>query len=438
MIEFYAGLLGEYPFVEDQYGMSAFPLGGAMEHTANTSYGYGLITGDDYYDWIVAHELAHQWFGDSVSPETWDDVWLNEGFATYAEALWFEHLGGKASYQAYMQTLKSSSFQGPVYAPDSLFSATTYDKGGWVLHMLRGVLGPAAFFDALRDWYEANRDGVGSTAELQAVFEVRYGGSLDWFFQSWVYGAGRPVYEHGFSTVDLGDGTFRTYVRVDQVQTGTGLFTMPIPLELVTPSGAETRTVWNDSSLQVFVLDTAESVAAVNLDPEEWILREAYAVPIPDADADGVPDEADNCMDLANPLQPDLDADGSGDACDPDDDGDLLPDELDCAPFDPSQGRPGEVPLLTVAAPGGVPTLSWVPAAGAESHDVSRTLLSELAGGYGACWAPGLGGLSVGDPEAVAAGDGHAYLVAGRDAGCGGSGPAGVDSGGLPRPEPCP
>jgi aminopeptidase N len=99
MIAFYAETFGEYPFLEDKYGVCAFPWSGAMEHTTNTSYGYLLIDGGHGNDYVIAHELAHQWWGDSVSPEDWKDVWLNEGFASYSEALWAEHLGGADRYR---------------------------------------------------------------------------------------------------------------------------------------------------------------------------------------------------------------------------------------------------------------------------------------------------------------------------------------------------
>jgi aminopeptidase N len=440
MVEFYAQTFGEYPFVEDKYGMSAFPFWGAMEHTANTSYGYGLITGDNTYDYIVAHEAAHQWCGNSVSPRTWADIWLNEGLASHAEALWAEHLGGMPAYHAYMASMYSPSFDGPLYDPDILFSATTYDKGAWIQHMLRHVLGDEAFFLSQRAWYANNKDGVGDTALYQATLESFHGAALDWFFEKWVYGANMPDYEYGFSSADLGDGTYRHYVRIRQVQTNAGVFVMPVDLTLVTGAGNELRTVWNDTADQDFVLDTSAPLVNLLFDNDDWILKvSADLIPLSDADSDGVPDRNDNCPATANPTQADFDGDSLGDACDGDDDGDLLDDEFDCAPLDAEQGEPEEVALLTlVGSAGPSATLSWTAAARADTYDVSRGLLGELSAGYGACIEPELPALTYDDPDLPPSGDGFHYLVRGRDAGCGGGGPTGADSTGTPRPSPCP
>jgi aminopeptidase N len=440
MITFYAQRFGEYPFVEDKYGMSEFSWGGAMEHSTNTSYGWQLVNGNHSGDYVMAHELSHQWWGDSVSPQTWADIWLNEGFATYCEALWAENLGGPSGYRSYMNSLRRPSFLGSVYNPSDLFGATVYDKGGLVQHMLRHVVGDTHFFDALRDWYANHADGTGNTALYQATQEARYGATLDFFFQEWVYGTGQPSYEYGWTTADLGNGTYRNYVRIVQTQSSGSLFTMPVDLTLFTASGTEVRTVTNNQLDQDFTLDTTAPLTGLLLDDQDWILLASKVeVELADADADGVPDRNDDCASAANPAQLDLDGDGAGDACDPDDDNDALADVDDCAPQDAAQGAVGLVNLLTVLQSAQTAHLAWDAAARAESYDVQRATLLELrAGGYGACFASQIPATACDDPDVPATDDGFFYLVRGHDAGCGGGGSLGTDSNGSPRPATCP
>jgi hypothetical protein len=306
--------------------------------------------------------------------------------------------------------------------------------------MLRGAMGDTAFFETLRDWYANNRDGVVNTAQFQATAELRYGGSLDWFFESWVYGANRPDYEYGYTTVDMGDGTFRTYVQVRQVQTDAGMFTMPIDLTLYISTGTEVRTVWNDMLDQTFVLETTSPVTAVQFDRDNWILKSGATPFAPaDVDLDGVPDQVDNCPSRSNPLQFDNDGDAIGDACDSDDDNDSLVDILDCAPLDSEQGEPGEVTAVVAHGPSGQPTeLSWNAAPRADLYDVIRGSLGSVSSGPGSCHAPAHNGLVFVDAESPPPGDGFAYLIRGYDSGCGGGGTLGVDSSGEARISACP
>jgi aminopeptidase N len=441
MITFFAQTFGEYPFVEDKYGMSEFSWGGAMEHATNTSYGTSLVNGGHQYDYIIAHELSHQWWGDSVSPQTWADIWLNEGFATYCEALWFEHLGGQADYQNYMNSFWRSSFSGPVYNNSNLFGATIYDKGGWVQHMLRHVVGDTNFFNAMRDWYANRADGTGNTALYKATQEIRYGATLDVFFQQWVYGTGQPNYEYGWTTADLGNGTYRNYVRIHQTQLTAGLFTMPVDLTLVTAGGSQVRTVTNNALDQVFALHTTEPVTNLIFDGQDWILKEGKTlIALADADADGVPDQVDNCVGDGNAVQEDFDQDGAGDVCDPDDDNDGLADLADCAPFDAASGTPGLVSSLAVDRTGELAHLSWGAAARADSYDVQRGTLAALrsSADYGTCLASPLAATTLDDLDVPATDDGFVYLIRGRDSGCGGVGSFGTDSNGVPRPATCP
>ena len=445
MIHFYAQTFGEYPFVEDKYGMSSFPFSGAMEHSTNTSYGYSLINGGHGNDYVVAHELAHQWWGDTVSPETWANVWQNEGFATYSEALWAEHLNGATGYQNYMNSLWSASFAGTVYNPSDLFGSTVYDKGGWVLHMLRGVMRQADdsnFFNGMRDWYATRKDSTGNTAQFEATMEARHGAPLDWFFQQWVYLPNSPRYEYGLATANLGNGTFRNYVRIRQTQTDAGTFTMPVDITLVTGAGSTVTKVWNDAADEDFVIDTASAPTNILFDEKDWVLKASETrITLADADADGVPDRNDNCSAVGNPNQIDTDGDTAGDACDADDDNDGLADGADCAPLDPGQGVPGEVATLTGArTAGGGAHLTWSAAARADAYDVARGLVSVLrsGGGYGSCVGAGVAGLAFDDSGVPLAGDAYGYLVRGRDSGCGGGGSLGANSAGAQRPSPCP
>ena len=273
-IDFFASLYGEYPFLDEKYGHAVSPLNGAMEHQTCTSYGARLIRGDHYYDWVLVHELGHMWWGDWVTCRTWDDIWLNEGFATYGEALWFEHLEGFDSYKGYMEDLDSDgSFAGSVYNPDQTFNKTVYDKGAWVLHMLRHIVGGRdALLDILDVYGTAHAYGTAVTSEFQDAAESVYGDSLDWFFQPWVYGENRPKYEYAW-VASPADGYWNLMLHIDQVQTNTGLFTMPIDIAVETPSGDTTFVVWNDQWSQDFFLTVDDEPTALAFDPDGWILK---------------------------------------------------------------------------------------------------------------------------------------------------------------------
>jgi aminopeptidase N len=274
MLEIYSDLFGLYPFVDEKYAMAEFGWGGAMEHQTCTSMGSGFFAGTTRRDdWVVAHELAHQWWGDLVTPADWADVWLNEGFATYSEALWVEATAGADSMRTYMSAWRPSwGFGGTLYDPESLFGTTVYRKGGWALHMLRGVMGDDDFFAALRDYGSEESFGYGNatTADFQRVCEDHFGGSLQWFFDEWVYGEGEPVYAYYWA--NSGGGTSAgVELSIRQVQ-GDGVFVMPIQVRFSFASGDTTITVWNDEALDQYGFSLGREVTAVHIDPDAWIL----------------------------------------------------------------------------------------------------------------------------------------------------------------------
>lgn len=277
MITAFAPIFGEYPFLAEKYGMAIFTWGGAMEHQTMTSYGQNLITGNNTYDWINAHELAHQWFGDLITMKRWSHIWLNEGFASYAEALWREAAYGHAAYQSYLRSQDPGYFSGSLFVQDStnvsaLFRNTVYDKGSWTLHMLRGVLGDSLFFAALKQYATnpALMYGNAITEDFQQICETVSGRNLGWFFQQWVYRPGRPDYKFDWSYSEATDG-FLTNLTI--WQNNATPYKMPLEV-LVSGNGLERQFIlWDSLPAQSFDLPTTFQPELLVIDPDNWVLK---------------------------------------------------------------------------------------------------------------------------------------------------------------------
>ena len=278
MLDTFVPLFGEYPFINEKYGIYNFEFGGGMEHQTMTGQG-------TFNEIITAHELAHQWWGDMISCKTWSDIWLNEGFAAYSECLWREFKNGvpdPVAYHARVQARKPSSVDESVYIPPEdltllrIFSTTyTYNKGCWVLHQLRHLVGDDAFFAILADYRTAFEFSAATTDDFAAVASASYGEDLTWFFDQWVYQIGAPAYEYGWETVSV-DGQDYLLVEIRQVQVVEypEVFIMPIDLEVFTSARVHhTTTVWNDRREQWFVLPVSGPVVLLLFDPDEWVLR---------------------------------------------------------------------------------------------------------------------------------------------------------------------
>ncbi|MBF9134828.1 M1 family metallopeptidase [Plantactinospora sp. S1510] len=194
MISFFADLFGRYPFTS---------YGAIVDDDSDAGYALETQTRPIYSgppsEGTVAHELAHQWYGNSVSPARWQDIWLNEGFASYAEWLWEEHTGGPTAQQqfdtAYARPATAGFWNPPPGDPGAtnLFAGSVYTKGAMTLHALRTKIGDRAFFTLLRTWYSANRNGTASTADLVRLAEKVSKRQLDGFFQTWLYTPGKPT-----------------------------------------------------------------------------------------------------------------------------------------------------------------------------------------------------------------------------------------------------
>jgi aminopeptidase N len=296
MIEYYATIFGEYPFITEKYGHAAFPVWGAMEHQTLTSYGAWAIDGTHSYDWMIAHELSHQWWGDLITCETWADIWLNEGFATYSDALWAYYVNGWPGLWQRLAEFQTSYFywdenygRYPIYnpPPDLMWGATSYEKGGWVLHMLRGVIGETNFSNFWQVYREAyapgNSPGIVNSAQMQQTAEQVSGQDLDWFFNEWIYQAGYPEYDWGWSYSTMGDscGVWVSIVQTQSTAFQTSeVFIMPVPIRIITDMDTFNVIAQNDQRQQVFSFEVSgDSVLDVQFDPDNWILKTSQEIP---------------------------------------------------------------------------------------------------------------------------------------------------------------
>jgi aminopeptidase N len=185
---------GPYPF--DAYGgvvVNEPRIRYALETQARPVYSNAFFAGPAA-DWVVAHELAHQWFGDSVSVANWRDLWLNEGFASYAEWLWEEHNGPTPVQRSFEREYERTNWGEPAYDPGTqeLFGNAVYKRGALTVHALRLTVGDEAFFDLIKSWTAEKRDGNASTEEFRAFAEEKSGKDLDAFFDAWLTGTTAP------------------------------------------------------------------------------------------------------------------------------------------------------------------------------------------------------------------------------------------------------
>ncbi|MBI2427223.1 MAG: T9SS type A sorting domain-containing protein [Ignavibacteriales bacterium] len=281
MLETFTPLFGPYPFIKEKYGHVQFGWGGGMEHQTLTSLG-----SNSFSEATIAHELVHQWFGDLITCRTWKDLLLNEGFAQYFEVVWREKQYGMPAYWTRIATRLSSakSAVGTLYVQDTadvynLFAGSrVYNKGASVLHMLRHVLGDSIFFAAIKAYASdhALMYGTAATANFHYWCETVSGKDLDWFFNEWVFGEKYPKYSYTHSSVATDSG-FLSTVRITQ-STGTvnpKYFTMPVDLKFSATNWDTTVTIFNDTIDQTFTIRLSHNATAVQLDPEQWILRDA-------------------------------------------------------------------------------------------------------------------------------------------------------------------
>ena len=272
-MQLYSDLFGEYPFADEKYGHAQFAWGGGMEHQTMS------FMGGFHYE-LVAHELAHQWFGDLVTCASWEDLWLNEGFATYLSGLCYEFLAPQ-----YWMPFKSgrrghitSQPGGSVLVTDTtsiprLFdSRLTYAKGAYVLHMLRWVCGDDAFFEGVNNYLNdpeiRNRSAL--TSQLIEHLETAAGISLSEFMEDWYVGEGFPTYQLVW-TQDI-NGQVNAMLEQTTSHPSIDFFEMPVPIRFEADGQMETVILDHAFSGQTFSFPLPFQASAAQLDPELWIV----------------------------------------------------------------------------------------------------------------------------------------------------------------------
>ena len=294
-MEGYSTLYGIYPFMDQKYGQVQIDeLGGAMENQTNTFTGFGIYGDSTYTIWVQAHELSHQWWGDYVTCGTWPDIWLNEGFATFSEAVWWGWYMGPAMYQFWIDSVRMKGYFQyqtwppiPIYNPgqslDELFSVETYNKAGCVLHSLRKVteymLGgdTMAFWAALRYYKNNHAESYALTKDFVQEYQAFTGLTLDWFFGEWLYKPGYPEYRVIWSADSIGSGLWQVNLTINQIQShnyGVPTFKMPVPMKFTGPSLDTTLVVWDSLDAQNFSFVISGKPTALKFDPENWIIDE--------------------------------------------------------------------------------------------------------------------------------------------------------------------
>ncbi len=280
MINFFAKSFGEYPFIKEKHGMAEFLWSmGAMETQTLTGVGFNFITGKQFFSSVFAHELAHHWFGDAVGPETWKDIWLNEGFATYCEALYSEHKGGPGALQSSMMSKFNENFKGTLYNPEDLFNNTVYDKGAWVLHMLRHQVGDSTFFKILKSYFSEYKYKNASTEDFKKVCEKVSGENLDKFFDEWVFnGTGIIKLNYDWKAGKIKDFYFIN-INLEQIQKGyeSYKFLLDVKVQFADESSFF-KTFRVDERQKTITFKTKKRPVEVSLDPNNWLLAEIQKV----------------------------------------------------------------------------------------------------------------------------------------------------------------
>ena len=296
-LSFFSQTIAPYPYEKLALIIGATHFGGMENSSAivfpstlfeprpnqKTSARFSIPT---HLEEVVAHEIAHQWFGDSVTESTWADLWLSEGFATYFAGLLIQKEDGEDAFRTYMRDAAQRYFNFekqaavPIHDTETknlmaLLNPNNYEKGAWVLHMLRSRLGDEAFFKGLRDYYNAHKEANATTEDLREALEKSSGKDLKEFFTRWVYGSGHPRYELGWAMERA--SVKSVTVRLNQLQAGDA-FLDPVPVEFTVSGKNERRTIVPTGKSTEVTIQLPGNPSAVTIDPDDTLLKEVISI----------------------------------------------------------------------------------------------------------------------------------------------------------------
>ncbi|AWV99256.1 M1 family aminopeptidase [Arcticibacterium luteifluviistationis] len=275
MLSVFSDAFGEYPFIKEKYGHAMFGFGGGMEHQTISSMG-------TFTSSLIAHELAHQWFGDKVTCKTWRDIWINEAFAEFGSYYFVEKSEGKAAYNSEVSlAMNGSKFVKGTVAIENTNSVNeifnfskTYQKGSVVVHMLRGVLGDDVFFKTLKEFQNTEFSyGNASIEDFKAVAERVSSEDLTYFFDEWLFGTGYPRYVFGWEQAENNTAMISiSHTGTEDTET----FAMPIELKLNFKDGSNRiEKFFVDTNLMILSLDKLEGeLSSIDFDPNNLILKD--------------------------------------------------------------------------------------------------------------------------------------------------------------------
>ncbi len=282
IIKFFSDLIGPFPY-EKLANVESKTIYGGMENASNIFYSESEITGERKSEVTVAHETAHQWFGDAVTENDWNHIWLSEGFATFFQNVFIEHEFGKDSLINSMKQERMQIIKYDERNPDSpvvdttitdlvrLLNINSYQKGSWVLRMLMHELGGKDFWKGIRLYYKTFRNKNTLTKDFENIMEQASGKNLSKFFDEWIYKPGFPILKGGWK---FDDENKMLIITLNQTQSFDNIFQMPIEIKIFVKgkTSTELKTLYIEKRKNIFKLFLTKKPDKVILDPDTWLL----------------------------------------------------------------------------------------------------------------------------------------------------------------------